>query len=91
MAQQLDSNLTKAEQYLAKYRNQTLGHYIAGEWSLGSEGETFENYHQQTMKALVKLSKAALKMSIKPVLLLNLPLLNGQRWLAVIVKQSCIA
>ncbi|MDA0107343.1 5-carboxymethyl-2-hydroxymuconate semialdehyde dehydrogenase [Vibrio sp. La 4.2.2] len=43
MAQQLDLNLTKAEQYLTKYRERTLGHYIGGEWTLGSEGETFEN------------------------------------------------
>ncbi|GAL17246.1 5-carboxymethyl-2-hydroxymuconate semialdehyde dehydrogenase [Vibrio maritimus] len=59
MAQQLDSNLTKAEQYLAKYRNQTLGHYIAGEWSLGSEGETFENLSPTNNESLGKVVKGS--------------------------------
>ncbi|MGR5175791.1 5-carboxymethyl-2-hydroxymuconate semialdehyde dehydrogenase [Vibrio mediterranei] len=57
MAQQLDTNLTKAEQYLAKYRSQTLGHYIGGAWTLGSAGETFENLSPTNNESLGKVIK----------------------------------
>ncbi|MDF2153444.1 5-carboxymethyl-2-hydroxymuconate semialdehyde dehydrogenase [Vibrio sp. CAU 1672] len=57
MAQQLDLNLTQAEQYLAKYRNDTLGHFIGGEWTLGSEGETFDNLTPTTNTSLGKVVK----------------------------------
>ncbi|SEG53442.1 5-carboxymethyl-2-hydroxymuconate semialdehyde dehydrogenase [Vibrio hangzhouensis] len=57
MAQQLDTNLTKAEQYLAKYRSQTLGHYIGGAWTLGSAGETFENLSPTSNESLGKVVK----------------------------------
>ncbi len=43
MSEQLQANIDKAEGYLARFREQTLGHYINGEWTPGSEGETFDN------------------------------------------------
>ncbi|GEM79679.1 5-carboxymethyl-2-hydroxymuconate semialdehyde dehydrogenase [Vibrio superstes] len=57
MTQQLDTNLTKAEQFLSKYRDNTLGHYIAGEWTLGSEGKTFDNLTPTTNESLGKVVK----------------------------------
>lgn len=59
MAHQLDTNLTLADQYLEKYRNQTLGHYIGGEWTLGSEGETFENLSPTNNESLGKVVKGS--------------------------------
>lgn len=43
MSEVLNENIAKANAYLAKYRDNTLGHFINGEWTLGSEGKTFEN------------------------------------------------
>ena len=40
---ELNTNIAQAEQYLARFKENTLGHYINGEWTLGSEGETFDN------------------------------------------------
>ncbi|WP_299199715.1 5-carboxymethyl-2-hydroxymuconate semialdehyde dehydrogenase [uncultured Amphritea sp.] len=42
MSAQLQENISKAEGYLARFKENTLGHYINGEWTLGS-GETFDN------------------------------------------------
>ena len=42
MSAQLQENISKAESYLARFKENTLGHYINGEWTLGS-GETFDN------------------------------------------------
>ena len=61
MALQLDSNLTKAEQYLAKYREQTLKHYIGGEWTLGSKGEVFENLSPTNNVSLGKVVKGTVE------------------------------
>lgn len=43
MTQQLEQNLATAQKYLARFRDNTTGHFINGEWMLGSEGETFDN------------------------------------------------
>lgn len=42
MSAQLQENIGKAAAYLARFKENTLGHYINGEWTLGS-GETFDN------------------------------------------------
>ncbi len=42
MSAQLQENIGKAATYLARFKENTLGHYINGEWTLGS-GETFDN------------------------------------------------
>lgn len=39
----LAENLARVSDYLVPFKTQTLGHYIKGEWTLGSKGETFEN------------------------------------------------
>ncbi|MFA0088635.1 5-carboxymethyl-2-hydroxymuconate semialdehyde dehydrogenase [Vibrio sp. E150_011] len=52
MPSQLELNQLKAEQFLATYKDKTLGHYINGEWTLGSEGETFENLTPTTNQTL---------------------------------------
>jgi len=43
MTLQLEQNLATAQKYLARFRDNTTGHFINGEWTLGSEGETFDN------------------------------------------------
>lgn len=43
MSDKLQENIKKAEGYLARFKENTLGHFINGEWTLGSEGNTFEN------------------------------------------------
>ncbi|WP_394144012.1 5-carboxymethyl-2-hydroxymuconate semialdehyde dehydrogenase [Vibrio atypicus] len=43
MTQQLEQNLATAQKYLARFRDNTTGHFINGEWTLGSKGETFDN------------------------------------------------
>ncbi|PIE25085.1 MAG: 5-carboxymethyl-2-hydroxymuconate semialdehyde dehydrogenase [Neptuniibacter caesariensis] len=43
MSAQLQENISKAEGYLARFKENTLGHFINGEWTLGSKGETFDN------------------------------------------------
>lgn len=43
MSEQLKQNIEKAEGYLARFKENTLGHYINGEWTLGTGTETFEN------------------------------------------------
>jgi 5-carboxymethyl-2-hydroxymuconic-semialdehyde dehydrogenase len=43
MSEQLQQNIAKAEGYLARFKENTLGHYINGEWTLGSENNTFDN------------------------------------------------
>ncbi|MCV6591297.1 MAG: 5-carboxymethyl-2-hydroxymuconate semialdehyde dehydrogenase [Marinobacterium sp.] len=40
---ELNTNIAKAAEYLARFKDTTLGHYVNGEWTLGSEGETFDN------------------------------------------------
>ena len=42
MSQQLDANLSKVDQYLNRFKGQTLGHYIGSGWQVPA-GETFEN------------------------------------------------
>ncbi|MCP4597660.1 5-carboxymethyl-2-hydroxymuconate semialdehyde dehydrogenase [Neptuniibacter sp.] len=42
MSEQLQENIAKAQGYLARFKENTLGHYINGEWTLG-QGETFDN------------------------------------------------
>ncbi|WP_104398474.1 5-carboxymethyl-2-hydroxymuconate semialdehyde dehydrogenase [Vibrio penaeicida] len=39
----LDTQITKARQYLARFKTDTLGHFINGEWTLGTGSDTFEN------------------------------------------------
>ncbi len=43
MTQALQDNLEKLQPHLARFRRQTLGHFIAGEATLGESGETFAN------------------------------------------------
>jgi len=43
MSTQLNTNLSAAQTFLARFKQQTLGHYINGKWTQGSEGNTFEN------------------------------------------------
>jgi 5-carboxymethyl-2-hydroxymuconic-semialdehyde dehydrogenase len=43
MSEQLQQNIAKAEGYLARFKENTLGHFINGEWTLGSENNTFDN------------------------------------------------
>lgn len=43
MSEQLKDNIAKAEGYLARFKENSLGHYINGTWTTGSAGETFEN------------------------------------------------
>jgi len=43
MTQQFEQNLATAQKYLARFRDNTTGHFINGEWTLGSKGETFDN------------------------------------------------
>ncbi|MBA5761230.1 5-carboxymethyl-2-hydroxymuconate semialdehyde dehydrogenase [Vibrio sp. 404] len=59
MAQQLELNQKTAEQYLARFRDNTLGHYINGEWTLGSQGETFENLTPTDNTSLGQVVKAS--------------------------------
>lgn len=40
---ELNENIAKAEGYLARFKENTLGHYINGEWTLGTGSETFDN------------------------------------------------
>ncbi len=40
---ELNENIAKAEGYLARFKENTLGHYINGEWTLGTGTETFDN------------------------------------------------
>ncbi|HAS63771.1 MAG TPA: 5-carboxymethyl-2-hydroxymuconate semialdehyde dehydrogenase, partial [Vibrio sp.] len=61
MAQQLELNQKTAEQYLARFRDNTLGHYINGEWTLGSQGETFENLTPTDNTSLGKVVKASVE------------------------------
>lgn len=42
MSEQLTSNLAKAEQYLARFKDGTLGNFIAGKWQ-PCAGEAFDN------------------------------------------------
>ncbi len=37
------TNLDKAQGFLARFKSQTTGHFINGEFTLGSGGETFDN------------------------------------------------
>lgn len=43
MSDQLQENINRAQGYLARFKENTLGHFINGEWTLGSEGKTFDN------------------------------------------------
>ena len=43
MSQVLQENLTKLDRHLARFRDRTLGHFIDGEETEGSSGETFTN------------------------------------------------
>ena len=43
MTQALQDNLEKLQPHLARFRSQTLGHFIAGESTQGESGETFSN------------------------------------------------
>ncbi|WP_295890442.1 5-carboxymethyl-2-hydroxymuconate semialdehyde dehydrogenase [uncultured Vibrio sp.] len=61
MALLLDVNVEKSEQFLEKYQLNTLGHYIGGEWTLGSEGETFENLTPTTNETLGKVVKGTVE------------------------------
>lgn len=58
MTQQLEQNLATAQQYLARFRDNTLGHFINGEWTLGSKGETFDNLTPTDNTSLGKVVKA---------------------------------
>ena len=42
MSEQLQSNLEKANAYLARFKTDTLGHFIGGEWVAG-RGRAFDN------------------------------------------------
>lgn len=43
MSDALNDNIKKAEGYLQRFKDNTLGHYINGAWTLGNGSETFEN------------------------------------------------
>lgn len=43
MSEALNQNIAKADAYLARFKENTLGHFINGEWTQGNEGKTFEN------------------------------------------------
>lgn len=57
MTQQLEQNLATAQRYLARFRDNTLGHFIHGEWTLGSKGETFDNLTPTDNTSLGKVVK----------------------------------
>lgn len=59
MGQDLQNNLDKAATYLARFKESTLGHYINGMWTLGSEGETFDNGSPVNSESLGKVVKAS--------------------------------
>jgi len=58
---ELNTNIAKAEDYLARFKEQTLGHFINGEWTLGSEGETFENTTPTDQSALGQVVKGTVE------------------------------
>ncbi|MBQ0756156.1 MAG: aldehyde dehydrogenase family protein, partial [Amphritea sp.] len=58
MSAQLQENIGKAEGYLARFKENTLGHYINGEWTLGS-GETFDNTSPVDQSYLGKVAAAS--------------------------------
>ena len=39
----LQQNLQQANTYLQRFKDNTTGHYINGEWTLGTSGKTFTN------------------------------------------------
>ncbi len=57
MTTELNRNIDKAQQYLARFKETTLGHYINGGWTLGSEGETFDNLTPVDNSSLGKVVK----------------------------------
>jgi len=57
MTTELNSNIDKAQQYLARFKETTLGHYINGEWTQGSDGETFDNLTPVDNSSLGKVVK----------------------------------
>lgn len=59
MSQDLQNNLDKAATYLARFKENTLGHYINGKWTLGSEGETFDNGSPVNSESLGQVVKAS--------------------------------
>lgn len=59
MSQDFKNNIDKAATYLARFKQNTLGHYINGEWTLGSEGETFDNGSPVNGESLGKVVKAS--------------------------------
>lgn len=61
MTQQLEQNLATAQQYLARFRDNTLGHFINGEWTLGSKGETFDNLTPTDNTSLGKVVRGTLE------------------------------
>lgn len=58
MSAQLKENIAKAEGYLARFKENTLGHFINGEWTLGS-GETFDNTTPLDQSYLGKVAAAS--------------------------------
>jgi 5-carboxymethyl-2-hydroxymuconic-semialdehyde dehydrogenase len=58
MSQELQNNIDKAATYLARFKEKTLGHFINGEWTLGSEGETFTNSSPADSESLGLVVKA---------------------------------
>lgn len=57
MTTELNSNIDKAQQYLTRFKGTTLGHYINGSWTLGSEGDTFDNLTPVDNSSLGKVVK----------------------------------
>jgi len=43
MSDTLASNLARAQQYLERFKNNTTGHYIKGEFTLGTGGREYDN------------------------------------------------
>jgi len=43
MSDTLDTNLTRAQQYLERFKNNTTGHYINGEFTQGNDGQEYDN------------------------------------------------
>ncbi|RTE67525.1 5-carboxymethyl-2-hydroxymuconate semialdehyde dehydrogenase [Amphritea opalescens] len=60
MSAQLQENIAKAEGYLARFKENTLGHFINGEWTLGS-GETFDNTTPLDQSYLGKVAAASVE------------------------------
>jgi len=56
-ASEFKNNLSKAQDYLARFKTQTTGHFINGEFTLGSGSETYDNLTPTDNTSLGKVIK----------------------------------